>query len=621
MDRLFRRSYWPGVCVLLGAAFSVTSAQQQQATPATENPINPTTSSVTIEATATPSPVSAISTATPLAVSSATPVSTQDNQAQPAAFESSTVLKATTRLVILDVVATDGQGNHVSDLRASDFTVLEDGKEQTIRAFAFQHPSAQPAVKAQTPNLLPNVFTNVSSIRHASALNVLLLDGLNTTGPNQIYVRQKAIKYLAKMPDQPIAIFTLGTQLRMLQDFTSDPNTLKEAINNYKGSTSVAMDNPNGGDSPEIVPPGVFDGLPQQVQENLQFFETERTGAQMDLRVRMTMDALRAIARALAGYPGRKNLIWLSEAFPLNIFPDADLGTSVFASSRNYNQDVLKAANALMDAEVAVYPVDAAGLETLPMFSAASRGTDTLGRTPALATTISKQASHTAAVHGTMESLAERTGGKAYYNRNDLDNLMRNCIEDGSTYYMIGYYPANKEWNGKFREVHVKANRPGIKLRHRLGYYAVEAQSYTQEDPKIQADELGHALSLDTPISTMITFAAQATPPSEQTKNKVFLTYNIDPHALTFEAGNDGLQHANVECIAQAYSEKGKPIKFNGQTVTAAMKPETFRRVLQQGFPCNHDLELPGGKYLLRLAVRDDRTGLIGTANARITVP
>jgi len=258
--------------------------------------------------------------------------------------------------------------------------------------------------------------------------------------------------------------------------------------------------------------------------------------------------------------------------------------------------------------------------------SAASRGNDSFGRSrvssgPAFARAVRNDAATLMMSHQTMDDLAECTGGKAFYNRNDLDNLVRNSVEDGSTYYLLGYYPANKDWNGKFRKIKVKVDRPNAKVRYRLGYYATEPDNFSKEDIKTQNMELTRVLNPETPISTAVGFTAAVLPPSLETHNKTIVNYNIDAHALSFELGNDGLEHANVECLAQVYSPKGKPVAVNAQTLSASLKAETFKQVLQHGFPCSHDLDLTAGKYFLRLAVRDDRTGLVGTANAKVTVP
>ncbi|HEY6248600.1 MAG TPA: VWA domain-containing protein [Candidatus Angelobacter sp.] len=544
-------------------------------------------------------------------------------------YESATVLRAVTRLVVVDVVATDGKGEAVTDLKAEDFTVLEEGKEQKLRAFSFQRPPAPgpPSMKQRPQELPPGVFSNVPKYSADTALNVLLLDGLNTNLPNQAYVRDEMIKYLAKIPEGlPIAVYTLDRKLHLLQDFTSDPAVLKNVAKNLKGSISPLQDNPGGGADLELAPPGAFDSgmIPAQMQQAMQEFENERVAFQTDLRVQYTLDALNSLARALSGYAGRKNLIWISEAFPISIDPDLTLTTSSFNSVRNYGPQIAEAAESLTDAQIAVYPVDARGLVNYSVFSAANSGNDKFGRSLSrpgrMQQAISNESAALQAVHGAMQDLAERTGGRAFYNRNDLDVAIRKSVDDGSTYYTLAYYPDNKDWNGKFRKIRLKVTRPGVKLRHRLGYYALDPKLMADSDPKKQALAFGRALSLDFPVSTGLRFHAGVVQPSDKTENKVRINFGLDPHAVSFERLDDGLQHAVVDCAVQAYTAKGKLLKTEATTLRLALLPDTFSRVMNSIVPCQRDIDLPPGNYLLRLGVMDDRTSLIGTANARVTI-
>jgi hypothetical protein len=128
------------------------------------------------------------------------------------------------------------------------------------------------------------------------------------------------------------------------------------------------------------------------------------------------------------------------------------------------------------------------------------------------------------------------------------------------------------------------------------------------------------ALSPDSPISTGLPFNAMVIPPAETAPKTVLVNFGVDPHALSFEKLADGLEHATVECTIQAFSAKGRLVRGEGSTVKAALKPETFARVMQGTFPCQQSIELEPGNYYLRLGVRDDRTGLIGTTNARVAV-
>jgi hypothetical protein len=269
-----------------------------------------------------------------------------------------------------------------------------------------------------------------------------------------------------------------------------------------------------------------------------------------------------------------------------------------------------------------MYPIDARGLAPPSVFDASSSGRDrfgrSLGRGGRLGTAIGNENAQLQNVHATMRDMADRTGGQAFYNTNGIDAAIRKSIEDGSTYYTLAYYPENKNWNGKFRKIQVKVNRSGVKTRYRLGYYAVDPTTVDQSNKRQLAFQL--ALSPDSPISTGLPFNALVIPPAEKTPKTVLVNFGVDPHALSFEKLADGLEHATVECTVQAFSAKGRLVRGEGSTVKAALKPETFARVMQDTFPCQQSIDLEPGNYYLRLGVRDDRTGLIGTTNAKVAV-
>ena len=542
-------------------------------------------------------------------------------------YESATVLKTITRLVVVDVVATDKDGP-VTGLERDNFTILEDGKPQQVRVFNFQQPRAGPKPAAPGPAKLPeNVYTNIPRYNVDSSLNVLLMDGLNTTLPHQAYVRDQMIKYLEKMPEgHPVAVYMLGSKLTLLQDFTSDPEVLKKVVKNLKAHASSLQDNPAGGPDDTLLPEGAADGglVPAEMVSAMERFEQERVGFQTDLRVSYTVSALTSIARSLAGYPGRKNLIWISEGFPISIDPNMELTTDIFSGTRSYGPQIAQLADSLIDAQIAMYPVDARGLAAPSFFDASNRGFDKFGRSMGrggrAGSAMAAESAMLQNVHSAMQEMADRTGGRAFYNTNDIDGAVRKSIDDGSTYYTLAYYPENKNWNGKFRKIHVKVDRPGVKLRYRLGYYAVDPRIFSSQSEKQQIASFDLALTPDSPAATALLFHAMVIPPPEKTPNTVIVKFGLDSHAISFEQEADGLQHATVECTVRAYSGKGRLVRGESSTIKAALKPETYARVMHEGFPCQQSIELPAGSYFLRLGVRDDRTGLVGTTNAKVSV-
>jgi len=315
-----------------------------------------------------------------------TPANAAPTQPQPEPVEgTATVLKIKTRLVVVDVIALDHKGVPVADLKANDFTLQEENQPQKIRFFNFQKGAqGQPAVL--TPATLSSSrITNMPRFKTNSALNVLLLDGINVTNANQKYAHEEMLKFLEKLPaGQPLAVYAMGTRLRMLQDFTVDPTLLKEAV---KKSRSKALGVRSESSNALDHPPGTMEGMPPAMLQEVLRFGQEQTINQMDDRVRLTIEQLGALARNLAGYPGRKNLIWVSEAFPAYLFPQDPDPTGRSSNSGaaaqlpnivSYQGQINHTSDLLANAQVAVYPVDSGAVGNRDVYSSLSN-TDSNG--------------------------------------------------------------------------------------------------------------------------------------------------------------------------------------------------------------------------------------------------
>jgi VWFA-related protein len=509
----------------------------------------------------------------------------------------STVLRANTRLVVVDVVATNGKGEPVPDLKVEDFTVLEDGKPQKISAFSFkQHSKA-----AQVAGATRGGFSNAPQYKDVSSLNVILMDAINGDFSSYAYGRDELIKFLDKGTlTQPTALYVLEQKLTLLHDFTTDISELKALVQAYK---------PKG-------PVHVLDVYAAASPFSARAPSNSTTVNTMDVSV----TALSTLASALAGYPGRKNLIWVSAGFPISLFPEiiSDEADSICitrpgnpcatpnslsigqnpstgrGSGDDFRAAVEKVANALMNAQVAVYPIDESGVDK-------DNRINTIN---------------------TMRALADRTGGKAFYNNNDVEMGIRSSLDDGSTYYTLEYYPANKTWDEKFRAIQIKTKQ-GVSLRYRQGYYAFDpnVKNKDKDADKTLTKTLSDALSLDSPSATAVVFHAGVAPPSDKVQ-KVTVSFAIDPHTLSFEHKNDGLEHALVSCAVAAFSDKGVPLKQASTTMTAAMKADEFQTMMKgQQFPCTQTIDLKSGSYNLALGVLDRNSKLIGTTTAWVKVP
>lgn len=518
-----------------------------------------------------------------IAVSSSAVYSQSEMQEQPTPPQQSPeyVYRTTTRLVILDIVATDAQGKTVTDLKPEEVQILENGKEQAKHDFNFVHPDAEHAAQRVDLRLPPDVFTNARQYKGNSSYNIILFDVLNTSFPSMAYAHDQILKYLDNTPpNQPTAIFALGNKLWLLHDFTTDHQALKEVIRKFKGQGSQIL-------------------MPAPDDEKGHSRKGTFTTAGAD-RVWTTLDAFKSLARIMSAYKGRKNLIWISGSFVVDAMPDINPPRGPLFMSQ-YSREVEQMSDALMEAQIAIYPIDPAGLSGdafRPMLSNFSG-------------------------HSSLREMAERTGGKAFMNRNDLDVGISSSIDDGSSYYTTSYHPANKTWDGRLRKIEVKTTRPGVKLRYREGYYAVDPMILpgSKKELKETSIDFAQALDPDMPPSTGILFQAQVVPPSEKTQNRVLVNFALDPHMVAFQKQPDGKEYAKVTCIAWAFPVKGKPIGSGGGTVTANVDAQTLNKIMQAALPCRQSLDLVPGNYMLRLGVIDQSTKKIGALTAWVTVP
>src|SRR5260370_23024485 len=239
--------------------------------------------------------------------------------------DSSAVIRATTRLVQVDVVVTDSSGHPVKDhLSEKDFTIFEDGKPQKVSYFSFQQFEGQEKPQLPQPSQLPpHVATNRPELRRSVGPPIiLLLDGINKPVENQMVVRQQMLKFLADHfdPQVRIAVFLLGNELTVLQDFTSDPTLLTAALQKYRsqgsaagrmGGTDIQLQPPTSGGSvgPQAAARGGAGGSGSEslpgISSKLLRFEKEVNANTLEMRIAHTPDALSGIARYLAGFPGR----------------------------------------------------------------------------------------------------------------------------------------------------------------------------------------------------------------------------------------------------------------------------------------------------------------------------
>lgn len=545
-------------------------------------------------------------------------------------------VRVSARLVLVDAVVTDKSGQRITDLKKDDFTVLENGKPQKVSAFSFEVPET-PSPK---PALPPNVYTNRPEYGMPKGpLTILLLDGLNTALADQGYARSQMLKYLGTQlqPGQPVAVYTLAGSLRLLQDFTGDVGLLKAAVEHFNPQESIEMQIENVA---AVIPSLRLTGDPglggrEQVYNlrllfsHISEFMSEQTKLAIQDRAYRTDAALRLVARRMAGYPGRKNLLWVSGGFPIDITSvvvqkttDVDvlaqastMATPQVRVEQSYEDLLRQLAAELTDAQLSVYSVDARGLVGSTLADASRQGTNAAGMLQMGAeygANVARANSAIQANQQTLQTLSLESGGLFFRNDNDVAGAVATSVADGSAYYMLGYVPDSRDWDGKFRKIQVKVNRPGCELRYRVGYYAKDPMKWDRGKGKNDPD-LVTAMSMGFPPATMVVFDSRVIPPPPGSKMKVPVEFLVNPRTIAGEEMKDGGRHFGLEFHVAAYSLDGKLITHVDQGMDAPVKADRLQAYLQQGIPFRAELDMTPGDYRLRLAVRDTHTGFMGT--------
>ncbi|HLJ86588.1 MAG TPA: VWA domain-containing protein [Candidatus Angelobacter sp.] len=528
----------------------------------------------------------------------------QDQASQPVPLPGPS-LKVKSRMVLVDAVVTDKSGKPVTGLKASDFEILENGEPQAIRAFTAREPALEDSVPPVRRTLPPGLFTNIPDIHSEDGPPiVVLIDSLNTEFDDQSFMQDQVIKFFKKFsPRHNVAIYLLGIRLRLVQDFTSDPQELQAAVAKMSGRFWI-LNNGHELWRRSFLPPlaAQFGG------EDLEHVKSIE-------RSKITTEALKQIARNVSGYPGRRNLIWLSGSFQGF---SSDLANPFMG---RYLDQARETVNIFNVSQTAVYPVDVRGLAGSFMPDATSDGFTGGDAGQQLLRYISLSSARLQSLHAYMNQLANQTGGRAFYNRNDIDHAIALSFEDGSTYYSFGYYPANKNWDGKFRKIEIRMLAKDLRVRHRPGYFAkdapLNARAGTEEEMR---SEFHGAMELESPISTTLPFGVQVNLPTVAQPD-VVVNFGVDPHAVSFDLQADQLRHAKVDFVVLAYDGNGKVVADKVTTLTASLKPGTYDAIMHSSLRAEQHMNLAPGKYRLRIGVRDQRSNFIGTVLANLEVP
>jgi VWFA-related protein len=386
--------------------------------------------------------------------------------------------------VALDVVVRNKRGRLAKDLSLSDFEVYEDGVKQVINSYRFVSPTTaetdstsqqngqkgqqnQPNVSALSRNTPDN-----SKVSGVTAI-ALVFDRLTPDG--RARATQAALSYLQESAnkDELFGVFLTDLSVVVLQPFTDDRQLVKsgiqkagvhssslytsnrEKIRKKRDEATAVLLNQQMGRRPGTVERG---SESTGMLEWLEDMERDEQG-------NATTRGLLFVASSLRSLPGRKAVIFFSEGM---ILPPSVMGSF---------DAVINAANRN---NVSIYTVDAAGLRAEsktaemakemksqadgimpdgPMMRRLERNEDLLRYNP----------------DSGLGQLAEKTGGFLITDSNDLRTRLRKVDEDLHSYYLLSYRSNNQNYDGHFRRIEIKINRPGLIVQSRKGYFAIKS--------------------------------------------------------------------------------------------------------------------------------------------------
>lgn len=508
-------------------------------------------------------------------------------------------IRATTELVLVNVVARDKKGNLLRDLKREDFTVFEDGQKQQVSSFDFENIDEM-ALAAQnmptatgTETVAPSgapVAKPQATLDARDRRLILLFFDFSAMEVDQIDRSVDAAKRYVNAKMQPadlIAIVSLATNMRLDLDFTDDKAKVLGVLSAYSSGSGQGFDNGATGSS-------------EGAAETSGAFTADDTDYNTFSADRKLL-ALQSIIQAVGKLPQKKSLIYFSNGI---------------SQSGVDNQSALRAATAAaVKSNVSIYPLDVRGLQALPAGGEAQNAS-LHGQSAYTGASVLNDLNSNAASQETLSTLAADTGGKAFFDSNDFSGVFSQVQKDTSAYYILGYTSSNHAKDGKFRHIKVVLNRTDVKLDFRQGYYAgrdFEHSNHTDREQQLQ-DELAS----DLPATDVAVYAGAAY--FRRDDSHYFLAVSLVVPGSQIPFVQEKEKDSATLDIAGEVLEGGKyPVGHLRDTVKLTV--DSTQQVRRKNVQYNTSFLLAPGSYHLKFVVRENRTGRMGTFETDVQVP
>jgi VWFA-related protein len=508
-------------------------------------------------------------------------------------------LKVSTDIVLTNVIVRDKKtGAVVKDLKASDFTILENNKPQHIASFDYQNVD-QAAVLAEKARTVTGKQTIADMLNRDLAadpkdlrdhrLMVMFFD-LASMQPEDIDRAVTSAQDFINKKMQPadiVALVSLSTSLSMDQDFTADKAALLKGLGKYNGTQGTGFT--AGGD-------GTTDGTSDDTSSF-----TADDSEYASLNTDRELYAIQQIAKSLERVDSRKSMLYFSGGLTRN-------GVENQASMR-------AATNAAVKANMAIYSVDTRGLQALSPLGDASKGS-LRGTAAYSGAAMQNQLKANFGSQETLGTLSSDTGGKAFFDSNDFAPVFQQVQHDTEAYYIIGFRSSDTRHDGSFRHLAVKLNRNDVKLEYRPGYYApADFQHSKTEDREVQLTE---QLRSDLPATDVSVYLQALYFRLDDNKFFVPISLIVPGSQVPFLKNGDK-DKATLDVLGQVKNNQGIAVGNIRDTVKLSLDPALG--VKQKNIQYSTGFTLAPGRYHLKFVVRENQTGNMGSFETDLNVP
>jgi len=508
-------------------------------------------------------------------------------------------IRATTELVLVNVVARDKKGNLVRDLKREDFTVLEDGQKQQVSSFDFENIDEMALVGQTTPVATGSAAeagpANASGPSAAvvdarDRRLILLFFDFSAMDTDQIdRAVDSAKKYVDSrmQPADMIAVVSLATNMHLDLDFTDNKAKILSVLRAYNSGSGQGFDSGGTGSS-------------EGAAETSGAFTADDTDFNTFSADRKLL-ALQSLVQAVGKLSQKKSLIYFSNGI---------------SQSGVDNQSALRAATAAaVKANVAIYPLDVRGLQALPGGGEAQNAS-LHGQSAYTGASVLNDLNSNAASQDTLSTLAADTGGKAFFDSNDFTGVFSQVQKDTSAYYILGYTSSNHAKDGRFRHIKVVLNRSDLKLEYRAGYYAGRDFEHSNRNDREQ--QLQDELAAELPATDVAVYAGASYFRRDDSHYFLAVSLVVPGSQIPFVQEKDK-DSATLD-IAGVVLEGGK-FQVGQLRDTVKLAVDSTQQVRRKNVQYNTSFVLAPGSYHLKFVVRENRTGRMGTFETDVQVP